>query len=81
LPAAFGQDDANVQLPTITLSLPADVSPEAGQINYFMTGLFGGYGKFVKTSKGMTSYEIAASVDGKPAANVKNRFLFSGMRD
>ena len=77
-PIAFGQVDANAQLATITVSLPADLSAEGGQINYFMTGAFGGYGKFVRTSKGMTSYEIAASVDGKPAASVKIVSYFPG---
>lgn len=78
LPAALAQEEAASPLPTITLSLPADVSTEHAQINYFMTGPFGGYGKFVNTNKGITTYEIAASVDGKPATNVKIVAYFPG---
>jgi hypothetical protein len=76
--AALGQSDASAPLPTITLSLPADVSSEGAQIDYFLTGPFGGYGKLVQTGKGITTYEIAASVDGKPATNVKVVAYFPG---
>ena len=71
LQTALGQDEAGVQLPTITLSLPPEVSSAAAQINYFMTGPFGGYGQLVRLQNGATTYEIAASVNGKPASDVK----------
>jgi hypothetical protein len=59
------------QIPEVSLYLPADVAAETVQINYFMTGPFGGYGSFVRTEQGRALYEIPAGVDGKPAANVK----------
>ena len=59
------------QSPGITLSLPTDIASETVQINYFMTGPFGGYGSYVTSQKGRVSYDIPASVDGKPAGEVK----------
>jgi len=36
-----------------------------------MIGPFGGYGNFVRTEKGRSTYDIVTAVDGKPADNVK----------
>jgi len=69
--AAAQQEISQQQIPEVLLYLPADVVPETVQINYFMTGPFGGYGSFVRTEQGLVLYEIPAGVDGKPAANVK----------
>ena len=71
VPVAAGQDSASQQPPRISFTLPADIPSETVQINYFMIGPFGGYGDFVRTEKGRSTYDILASVDGKPAANVK----------
>lgn len=71
VPAAAVQDSASQQPAAITLSLPTGIPSETVQINYFMIGPFGGYGGIVRKEKGRTSYDIVASVDGKPAVNVK----------
>jgi len=65
------QEELPRQTPDIWLSLPPDMASETVHINYFMTGSFGGYGGYVATEKGRGSYEISASVNGKPAATVK----------
>ncbi len=36
-----------------------------------MIGPFGGYGSFIRTEKNRSAYDIDASVDAKPAADVK----------
>jgi hypothetical protein len=71
VPVAAGQDSASRQPPRISLTLPYDIPSETVQINYFMIGPFGGYGDFVRTEKGRSTYDIVASVDGKPAVSVK----------
>ena len=68
---AMGQDSASRQAPKISLTLPSNIPSETVQINYFMIGPFGGYGDFVRTENGRTTYDVVASVDGKAAANVK----------
>jgi hypothetical protein len=65
------QESVQRQRPGITLFLPQSVASEAVQINYFMSGSFGGYGSYVTAEKGRVSYDIPASVDGKPAGAVK----------
>lgn len=70
-PAATNQEVTLPPGPTITLVLPSGIASETVQINYFMTGAFGGYGDFVTAEKGHAGYDIAASVGGKPATNVK----------
>jgi hypothetical protein len=70
-PTALGRDADSQQTPRITLSLPPNIPYETAQIGYFMTGTFGGYGDFVKTAKGQSSYDLRTSVDGKAAADIK----------
>jgi hypothetical protein len=70
-PDVLTQENAPQQSTGITLNLPPDVASETVQINYFMLGLFGGYGGFVTREKGRVSYDIPASVDGKLAEKVK----------
>ena len=57
--------------PTIRLYLPPGIPSNSVQINYFMTGPFGGYGGFVTPESGRSAYEIVAAVDGKPAERLK----------
>jgi hypothetical protein len=71
VPATSGQDAGVERLPTISLVLPAGFASETVQISYFMTGRFGGYGGFVRPEKGRPTYDIAASLDQIPAANMK----------
>jgi hypothetical protein len=44
---------------------------ETVQIIYFMVGPFGGYGGYTKQQVGLQSYEIAASVEGKAATEIR----------
>ena len=71
VPVGAPQDNALRQPPRISLTLPSDIPSETVQINYFMFGPFGGYGDFVRTEKGRSTYDIVASVDGKSAVSVK----------
>jgi hypothetical protein len=65
------QQDAHQQSPVVELHLPPYLASEAVQIDYFLIGPFGGYGLFVTKEKGRVSYDIPASVDGKPAETAK----------
>lgn len=69
--ASAGQEGSVQHLPTISLILPSGIASESVQINYFMSGSFGGYGASVRAEKDRPSYDIAASVHGKPATEVK----------
>jgi hypothetical protein len=68
---ATSQDIDSQGSPTIRLILPPDIPSNSFNINYFLTGPFGGYGSFVTPANGRSSYEIIAAVDGKPAGRVK----------
>jgi hypothetical protein len=57
--------------PHVSLALPSGIASEAVQIEYFLTGAFGGYGGFVKPEKGRASYDIDPFVEGSAAKNVK----------
>jgi hypothetical protein len=70
-PLAAGQEVASIRPATIRLTLPPGIPPEAIQINYFMTGPFGGYGSVVRPERGQSGYTIVASQDGKNADRLK----------
>ena len=57
--------------PRVSLILPADLPSENVQIDYFMTGPFGGYGGFVRPETKRTSYEIQPSVEGRTAQELR----------
>src|SRR5215469_13000603 len=57
--------------PKISLALPVGTVSEAVQIEYFLTGPFGGYGGFVRAEKKRTSYDIEPFVDDRPADDIK----------
>jgi hypothetical protein len=65
------QAERPLELPRVIFSLPAGIASEEVQINYFMTGPFGGYGEYVKSEKGKSSYEVVAAVDGRPGQTMK----------
>jgi hypothetical protein len=69
--AMLAQEKSQKESPKITLYLPLDIASENVQINFFMIGPFGGYGGYATTEKARASYDIPASVDGKPAGDVK----------
>ncbi len=65
------QNSTRSESARITLALPYNIPSETVQINYFMSGPFGGYAGFVRAEKDKSGYDIAASMEGKPARNVK----------
>lgn len=77
-PLVAGQEVASSRFATIRLTLPPGIPPEAIQINYFMTGPFGGYGSAVSPERGQSSYTIVASQDGNNANRLKLIAYFPG---
>ena len=69
--ALRGQDTNPPLLPIVSLVLPPGVASETVQIKYFLAGSFGGYGSFIRAEKNRASYDIYASVDRRPAGNIK----------
>ncbi len=57
--------------PKISLVIPSGIASESVQIDYFLTGPFGGYGGFVRAERKRASYDIEPFVDGRPAENIK----------
>ena len=64
--------------PSVTLVLPADVPSETVQISYFLRGPFGEYGTYTKQQPGLSSYEISAVIEGKPANEIRMIVYASG---
>jgi hypothetical protein len=60
-----------VDLPTVSILLPANLPSETVQVSYFLIGPFGGYGGYVKPQVGFHSYEISALVEGKAATEIR----------
>lgn len=75
---AVAQENAQRQSAVVTLFLPPNIASENVQINYFMIGPFGGYGNYVDAKRSRGSYDIPASVEGKPAEAVKIIAYLSG---
>jgi hypothetical protein len=65
-------------LPSVSISLPADVLSETVQISYFLVGPFGGYGGYVAQRTGVHSYEIPTMVEGKAATEIRMIVYASG---
>jgi hypothetical protein len=57
--------------PKISLVLPSGIASETVQIEYFLTGAFGGYGGFVRAESKKASFDIDPFVEGQPAKNIK----------
>lgn len=57
--------------PKVSLVLPDGIASETVQIQYYLTGAFGGSGSFVRPQKQRTSYDIDPFVEGRPAENIK----------
>ena len=53
------------------IRLPQSVDTTGLSISYFMTGPFGGVGKYVRTKPDVREYLIDASYEGKPARTLK----------
>lgn len=65
-------------LPSVSISLPADVPSETVQISYFLRGPFGGYGDYVAPRTGVHSYDLPTSVEGKAATEIRMIVYASG---
>jgi hypothetical protein len=57
--------------PSFFLRFPTKIDTTGLQINYFMTGAFGGVGNFVRTTPGLHGYVIDTSYENKPAETLK----------
>lgn len=57
--------------PQISVTFPGGMALDGAQISYMMEGEFGGVGGSVETKPETRSYVIAASVEGKPARDIK----------
>jgi hypothetical protein len=53
--------------PPFRVRLPEYADTKNLEIHYQLTGLFGGYGSFVRTKAGVWEYKIDTSYEGKPA--------------
>jgi hypothetical protein len=62
---------ASIDTPSVTIALPNGVHSEVVQIRYFMSGSFGGYGGYVKSERGLTSYRIEAENEGRRADAIR----------
>jgi hypothetical protein len=58
-------------LPTVSISLPANIPSETVEIRYLLIGPFGGYGGYIEPRPGQRAYEIEAAVAGEPAKSIK----------
>jgi len=65
-------------LPSVSISLPANVPSETVQISYFLIGPFGGYGSYTARRTGVDSYEIPTIVEGKAATEIRMIVYASG---
>lgn len=65
------QAASSEMLSRVSLALPNDVASGGPQIEYFLSGPFGGYGAFLPVADGRSPHEIVAGVDGRPATDVK----------
>jgi hypothetical protein len=57
--------------PSVAVLLPSDIPSETVQIVYHLVGPFGGRGGYNKQEAGLHSYEIASSVEGKAATEIR----------
>jgi len=64
--------------PSVSISLPPNIPSETVQIAYHLVGPFGGHGGYTELRPGLHSYEIAASVEGKAATEIRMIVYASG---
>ena len=57
--------------PLISLFLPRGFPSETVQVEYFLSGSFGGYGEFVRPQHDRQTVEFRAAVNGKPADRIQ----------
>jgi hypothetical protein len=71
MPVAIAQPGASREGPLVSLYLPAGFPSEQVQVQYFMTGPFGGYSGFVRPEPDHQTIDFVAAVNGKPADGIK----------
>ena len=64
--------------PPVSISLPPNIPSESVQIAYHLVGPFGGRGGYIKQGVGLHSYEIASSVEGQAATEIRVIVYASG---
>ncbi len=64
--------------PSVSVSLPANIPSETVQIAYYLVGPFGGHGGYTEQRPGLDSYEVAASVEGQAATEIRMIVYASG---
>jgi hypothetical protein len=57
--------------PSVSVSLPGNIPSESVQIAYYLVGPFGGHGAYAEQRVGLHFVEIAASLEGKPATEIR----------
>jgi hypothetical protein len=60
------------------IALPPTVKSEQVEIQYFLTGAFGGYGSFIRAKPGIQEYQIDMMFEGQPANTLKAIVLAPG---
>ena len=56
---------------SVSIRLPPDIKMDGLQINYFITGAFGGVGSFIRIEPNIRNYEIPTTYDGKPVVKLQ----------
>ncbi len=75
--AFLATGEVNTQKPilsgnkAISVHFPHDVNTDGMQIEFYITGSFGGYSSFVRTKSNVWNYEIPTSREGKSAHTLK----------
>ncbi len=71
LQSLASQTSSTPDSPSVSISLPPNIPSETVQIVYHLVGPFGGRGGYIKQGVGLHSYEIASSVEGKAATEIR----------
>ena len=66
--------------PSVSISLPPNISSDMIQVHYYLTGPFGGYGGYAERRLPSHSYEIKTSVESRPATEIKMVVYAPGCR-
>jgi hypothetical protein len=78
LQSLASQTPSNQGAPCFSVSLPPNTPSETVQIAYYLVGPFGGHGGYTEQRPGLHAYEIATSVEGKAATEIRIIVYASG---
>jgi hypothetical protein len=59
------------EVPTVTVTFPAQLQTKSVEAWYYLRGPFGGYGTNTSDQTGQNPIKISADVEGRPADNIK----------